>query len=490
VSAVRAAEEVPTRRGTQGAALAIAGLIERWMAERHADVALLVARRDPATFAAMASAPPYETGWILRPASRTVVESANATQPTDAEWGALPGAEAGAGPAAVSVLDPNGVGRMLIIRELEPGEFLVLRGDIGPVLRPFMESFASLSVTGRSFVASRSGGTVTALEVDTAGTQLVHHVRMAEAPAAVRAALQDTPPPRVAEDFRGVRTYARTRHIPSLGWGVIRQIDEAELLARVRRRVIVEVGLAAALIVVAAWSVLAHRRALRIRMLDTDLARAQLSALQAQLQPHFLFNVLNNVGELMHTNIAAAEAMLHRLAHLLRYSLTTRNGVTVPLWRDLEIVRAYVDIERVRCGDRITFDYDVGSAPASAMVPPLLLQPLVENSIRHGLADACSAGHIRVSAAAVDGRLSLVVEDNGRGLVDGAQPGHGIGLGGTRERLARLYGRDHALIVHSTPAAGTRITIDIPLVIGSESPADVQATAPAAGAGGATATPR
>ncbi|MBA3891365.1 MAG: histidine kinase, partial [Gemmatimonadaceae bacterium] len=475
VAVARTSEEVPIRRGMQGTAMAIAGFIERWMAERHADAAFLGARDDAATLTAMVGTPPYEAGWILRPATRTVVESGTGAMPTDVEWAALVAIEEVNDPIGVSVFDPGGeVGRVLVIRKVRtPGDYLILRADMGPALRPYMESLKALTVTGRSFVASRSGDAVTVLEVDYSGDQLMHQVRLDESPPAVRAAVQNTDPPPVARDFRGVPAYVMTRYIPSLGWAVIRQVDEAEVLARVRRRALVELGLAAALLLGAGWIVLAHRRALRIRMLDADLARAQLGALRSQLQPHFLFNVLNNVGELMHTNVAGAEAMLHRLSHLLRFSLSTRNAATVPLWLDLDVLRAYVDIERVRCGDRVMFEYDVDGAPSEVMVPPLLLQPLVENALMHGLANASANGHILIGAAAVRGRLSLVVQDNGIGFAGadaGGRPGHGIGLGSTRQRLAHLYGRDHSLVVHSTPSAGTRITIDIPLTIGSETP--------------------
>jgi two-component system, LytTR family, sensor kinase len=210
-----------------------------------------------------------------------------------------------------------------------------------------------------------------------------------------------------------------------------------------------------------AWSVLyvgiRHHRelqAVRERALRAEALaqRARLDALRYQLNPHFLFNALNAVSTLVLDRRAGdAVRMLARLADFLRATLDGA-GDEVSLADELVLVRGYLEIERVRFGDRL--DAEVGAAPdaLSARVPALVLQPLVENAVRHAVAPRETGGRVRVDARRAGRMLRLTVTDDGPGLPpDGPAAGFGIGLANTRERLAQLYGADHRLALEPAP---------------------------------------
>jgi signal transduction histidine kinase len=208
----------------------------------------------------------------------------------------------------------------------------------------------------------------------------------------------------------------------------------------------------------------AQERALRASQLETRLAEAQLQALQRQLHPHFLFNTLNAVSALMHRDVEAADQMLARLSDLLRLALDGRVGQEVALKDELEFLQKYVEIEETRFGDRLSVDYDIDPDALDARVPNLILQPLVENSIRHAIAIRVGPGFIRIGARRAGPRLELTVHDNGPGLPDGpsATAGNGVGLANTRSRLEHLYGPDHELALSSPPGGGLLVTVAIP----------------------------
>lgn len=205
-----------------------------------------------------------------------------------------------------------------------------------------------------------------------------------------------------------------------------------------------------------------RERELRTSQLEALLAQTRLQMLSMQLQPHFLFNTLNTIAELVHQQPAAAERMIGGLSHLLRETLHAGLVDRVPLTQELALLERYVDIQRARFGDRlkvtVTSDGDAGRA----LVPALLLQPLVENAIKHGIGAKAGAGHIAITATRNREQLQITIADDGRGLPSGALPA-GIGLENSRARLQTLYG-DHAfeLAIANRPSGGALVTIVLP----------------------------
>ncbi|MEP6763107.1 MAG: histidine kinase [Gemmatimonadaceae bacterium] len=209
--------------------------------------------------------------------------------------------------------------------------------------------------------------------------------------------------------------------------------------------------------------------------LEQKLARTQLEALRMQLNPHFLFNALNSVTELMEMDVREAQRTLGRVSDLLRLSLRSAASPTIPLWQEIELVELYLQIARVRFGDTLAVDIEVDPAAVDLEVPSFVLQPLVENALKHGLSPQLSGQSIDVKARRVGPTLELIVEDNGRGL-DGAitssgrfmaaRPsvdGLGIGLTNTRSRLKVLYGDRYLFRMNNTASGGCRIEIRLPL---------------------------
>jgi sensor histidine kinase YesM len=195
--------------------------------------------------------------------------------------------------------------------------------------------------------------------------------------------------------------------------------------------------------------------------LETQLAQAQLQALRMQLQPHFLFNTLNAISALALADPLQARVMIARLGDFLRLTLEERHAPQVPLSRELQFLRCYLDIQQVRFQDRLRTQLDVADDTVDAAVPNLILQPLVENALRHGLQDKCGAGTVRISTRRDGDRLQLCVDDDGLGL----PPGHtveGIGVGNTRSRLRMLFGADAALELSPLPGGGTRASVRLP----------------------------
>jgi signal transduction histidine kinase len=182
-----------------------------------------------------------------------------------------------------------------------------------------------------------------------------------------------------------------------------------------------------------------YQRVRHAERLETELARAQLQALRVQLQPHFLFNALNAVSELIHRDPRAADRMVARLGDLLRTTLEGDGQEEVPLARELEVLERYLEVERVRFPDRLAVEIDVPPGCLRASVPSFILQPLVENAVRHGIAARPGAGRIEVRARRDRDRLHLVVRDDGPGLRGAPTPG--VGLGSSTGRVERLGGR-------------------------------------------------
>jgi signal transduction histidine kinase len=208
----------------------------------------------------------------------------------------------------------------------------------------------------------------------------------------------------------------------------------------------------------------AQERALKASRLDAQLAEAQLQALQRQLHPHFLFNTLNAISALMHRDVEAADQMLSRLSDLLRIALDQRGQQEVALKDELEFLQKYLEIEQARFGDRLTVEFSIDPETLDAQVPNLILQPLVENSIRHAVAVRIEPGHIAVKARRVEDALELTVRDNGPGMPPGrlASPARGLGLSNTRSRLERLYGAAQHLTFAEPPGGGLIVTVSLP----------------------------
>jgi len=208
----------------------------------------------------------------------------------------------------------------------------------------------------------------------------------------------------------------------------------------------------------------AQDRTLRNAQLETRLAEAQLQALQRQLHPHFLFNTLNAISALMHRDVEAADQMLARLSDLLRMALDHPGVQEIPLKDELDFLEKYLEIEQARFGARLTVNFDIDPETLDALVPNLLLQPLVENSIRHAIAIRIEPGAIEVVARRMDDRLQLQVRDNGPGLpkAPATVGGTGVGLANTRSRLEHLYGAGQQLQFAEPPGGGLAVIVTIP----------------------------
>ena len=189
-------------------------------------------------------------------------------------------------------------------------------------------------------------------------------------------------------------------------------------------------------------------------------AEAQLASLESRVQPHFLFNTLNSIAALIPTDPKGAEKMTGQLASLLRSSLDGADRPLVPLGQEVETVREYLEIERVRFGDRLRCRFDVEAAAEPALVPRFSLQTVVENAVKYAVSPRRDGGRLEIAARMVDGRVRIDVDDDGGGFDTAAIPAH-HGLDALRRRLALTFGDRASLEVRSSPA-GTSVRIDIP----------------------------
>jgi two-component system, LytTR family, sensor kinase len=208
----------------------------------------------------------------------------------------------------------------------------------------------------------------------------------------------------------------------------------------------------------------AQERALTAAQLQTRLAEAQLQALQRQLHPHFLFNTLHTISALMHRDTEAADAMLARLSDLLRLTLDRLGIQQILLKEELEFLNKYLQIERTRFGDRLTVHMEIEPETLDVSVPNLILQPLVENAIRHGIAPRVGGGRVQIVARRTGDRLWLMVRDNGPGLPPAKLDAfnRGVGVSNTRSRLQHLYPGAHKFEFHQPSDGGLAVTIEIP----------------------------
>jgi len=211
------------------------------------------------------------------------------------------------------------------------------------------------------------------------------------------------------------------------------------------------------------WRIrLLHGREQELRELAVS---AQLAALRAQLNPHFFFNSLNSIAQLISTDPAKAEVCVERLAEIFRYMLRSGHSEFVPLEEELKIAEAYLEIERARFGDDLAVEEHIDSRARQVPLPELILQPLVENAVKHGISRKIGGGLVRIEAALERGDLRLTVADTGAGLrhSDDVFDNGGVGLKNVRDRLLHLYGPGYAPIVESKNGEGTTVTLRIPL---------------------------
>jgi sensor histidine kinase YesM len=226
------------------------------------------------------------------------------------------------------------------------------------------------------------------------------------------------------------------------------------------------------------WGILIASQAIvyfsRYREREKSLAQAQLQSLKTQLNPHFLFNTLNAISELVYDDAKEAEQTIAKLSELLRMTLRTEQAQEIPLHKELEFLRKYLEIQQTLLQDRLKVDYQIAPETYGACVPNMILQPLVENSIRHGIAPRRSGGTIKIVAARQNGSLILSVEDDGLGMKNepgvgnddksiGSNDTGGIGLQNTITRLKHLYGEAHEFeIKNLSQQGGVAVKIRLP----------------------------
>src|SRR6266511_427137 len=211
-----------------------------------------------------------------------------------------------------------------------------------------------------------------------------------------------------------------------------------------------------------------QQRELRASELEKRLAQARLLALQMQLNPHFLFNTLHAISALMHKDVDSAARMITKLSDLLRYALESTGSQEVSLKRELDFLHRYLEIEQTRFGDRLRVRMDVAPDTLDAQVPNLVLQPLVENAIRHGVEPYSKPGFIQLRARRENGSLRLEVQDNGAGLSVVPHVREGVGLSNTRARLKQLYGDAHRFDFINATDGGLVVSLLLPFRVERE----------------------
>ena len=198
---------------------------------------------------------------------------------------------------------------------------------------------------------------------------------------------------------------------------------------------------------------------------EKELIQAQLKLLQAQIEPHFLFNTLANVHSLIPTKPDLAATILENLNRYLRAALDHSRSESSSLSRELELLKAYLDIQKVRMGDRLSYHFDVPDSVAALPFPPMLLQPLVENAVKHGLEPTVAGGNIDLRARLHKNKIEMTLVDNGHGLEDNIVSG--VGLSNVRERLHSLFGEQASFNIATSDSGGVIVCLSIPTEISS-----------------------
>lgn len=218
--------------------------------------------------------------------------------------------------------------------------------------------------------------------------------------------------------------------------------------------------------VLIAWGILAASQALtyfnRYQDRELRLARAELHSLKMQLHPHFLFNTLNAIAELLHQDPKRAERTVTQLSDLLRHALTRSHTHEVPLQAELDFIRSYLHIHQTLLQERLTVRWNVDDATLDACVPSMLLQPLVENAVQHGVGPRASGGTVEIRVWRDGALLHIVLQDDGVGLSSAAPSAEGIGLANTRARLQHMYGLNHVFQIGARDGGGVRVHLTMP----------------------------
>ena len=203
---------------------------------------------------------------------------------------------------------------------------------------------------------------------------------------------------------------------------------------------------------------------LRTAQLEGQLAQAHLNALKMQLQPHFLFNTLHAISALMEKDIKAARRMLARLSDLLRQTLDNIGVHEVTLKKEIEFLKSYLEIEQARFSDRLKIHFDIEDSTLDALVPNLILQPLVENAIKHGILPLTKGGDVYITSQKIGAQLKIIIRDNGVGVPSEKKKlfKEGLGLTNTRKRLQELYGDAHSFILNNGEEKGIVVTLVLP----------------------------
>jgi signal transduction histidine kinase len=262
-------------------------------------------------------------------------------------------------------------------------------------------------------------------------------------------------------DIHGTDAIGVAAYLPLLRWHVYRSISRETAFAAFRSEITTEASLAFLLgsfiVGLMVWTI-RERRSDQVR---AALVQARLDSLQAQLRPHFLFNALNTVAAMLHEDLDAAERMLVKLGDLLRLSLEESAHALIPVRRELALMNAYVEVERVRFGDSLRVTSRVERSVSDLLVPRWVLQPLVENAIKHGGAYTRGEANISVAITRSDGRLIVVVVDDGP-RVNGQPSSEGVGLRNTRQRLESLFGLEARITLRHPESGGTEVILEMP----------------------------
>lgn len=204
-----------------------------------------------------------------------------------------------------------------------------------------------------------------------------------------------------------------------------------------------------------------EQKAIEIQKLRELEAQTRLTSLQGKVNPHFLFNTLNTMLNLVHTSPDTVETLILSLSELYRSMLKLPDTGLIPLSLELDLVRRYLEIEQIRLGSRLAFELEIAPEVAAFPIPPLLVEPLAENAVKHGIGPRPEGGHVRIQAEFQDGSLCVVVEDDGVGLTS-TKGENGFGLYSIRERLRILYGGRASLTLVPPPSGGFRAELRIP----------------------------
>ncbi len=217
------------------------------------------------------------------------------------------------------------------------------------------------------------------------------------------------------------------------------------------------------------WARLARDRQQRALIAEAQLAQSHLTALQLQLNPHFMFNALNGLTALIHEAPADAEVLLGHLSELLRSALALSEHHEIPLERELQLLDHYLAVEQTRYGSRLHCQQNIDTDCLTGTVPTFLLQPLVENAIKHGVDPHREGGRVKITIKRRADRLAIEIEDTGEGLKQPGSQGAGVGLQNTRSRLQQLYPNDHRFTLTTPDSRGCLVTLDLPFRVADKS---------------------